>query len=93
MAGAPLTQCGTHGKRIAAVVCKHMLVNSKRAVGFIENSSDPDDLQAWCDVCEEKFMEEGGLTLAFEEFNDRKIVCNLCYALIKERHTRARPAH
>jgi hypothetical protein len=43
----PLTvECGPHGRRIAAVVCRHMIEVEGKAVGFVENSSNPGDLQA-----------------------------------------------
>jgi hypothetical protein len=80
--------CPTHGKRIGALVCCHMLAASDRVVGFVENSADPDDLQAWCYECEQVFLAEGGLTDAFERFNDRKVVCSECYATLKARHER-----
>jgi hypothetical protein len=44
--------------------------------GFVENSSDPDDLQAWCAACEELFIREGEMTEAFRAFNDMKVVCD-----------------
>ena len=47
-----MVDCGVHGKRIAAVVCRHMLNAHEEVVGFVENSADPNDLQAWCDKCE-----------------------------------------
>jgi hypothetical protein len=78
--------CGPHGKRIAAVVCCHM-VGASEAVGFIENSSDPYDLQAWCERCEEMFLAEGDKTPAFEAFNNRAIVCCVCYGDLKTRHS------
>jgi hypothetical protein len=78
--------CKPHGKRAAAVVCCHMLKSSE-AVGFIENSSDPNDLQAWCDRCEEMFLAEGGKTEAFIAFNDRAIVCCDCYRDFRSRHS------
>ena len=81
-------KCGTHGERVAAVVCRHMLNSKDMAVGFVENSSDPQDLQAWCEECEAFFLEEDALTEAFKAFNDRAIVCDFCYALFKERHSR-----
>lgn len=81
-----IIKCGTHGERVAAVVCRHMLNSKDKAVGFVENSSDPNDLQAWCDECEAYFLQEGELTEAFEAFNDRAIVCDFCYALFKEKH-------
>lgn len=33
--------CGTHGKRVSAIVCRHLLKPEGERVGFIENSSDP----------------------------------------------------
>jgi hypothetical protein len=79
--------CGPHGKRVAAVVCCHM-IESPHPVGFIENSSDPNDLQAWCERCEEMFLAEGDKTDAFEAFNDRAIVCCVCYQELKAKHAR-----
>ena len=78
----------SHGDRPAAVVCGHLLRTKDRVVGFVENSSDPADLQAWCDACESAFLREGGLTPQFREFNDMVVVCDLCYSEIKERHNR-----
>lgn len=82
----PGIDCDIHGRSIAAVVCCHMLQASDRVVGFVENSADPDDLQAWCDACETVFLQEGGLTDPFRRFNDMKIVCSECYAVLKARH-------
>ena len=65
--------CGRHGKRVAAVVCRHM-IESSDAVGFVENSSDPNDLQASCEM-RGVFLAEGDKTEVFEAFNDRAIVC------------------
>jgi hypothetical protein len=91
-AGRSITvACDTHGVRTAAVVCGHHLQATDRVLGFVENSSDPDDLQAWCDACEQFFLHEGGLTAAFERFNDRKIVCVACYEAIRLRHTQPVP--
>jgi hypothetical protein len=78
--------CGSHGKRVAAVICCHMLQCSE-AVGFIENNSDPNDLQAWCEKCEEMFLAEGDKTAAFCKFNDRVIVCCACYGRLKAKHS------
>ncbi len=78
--------CGPHGKRVAAVVCCHLL-RSTEPVGFVENNSDPNDLQAWCEHCEEKFLAEGDKTEAFATFNDRAIVCCICYQELKCRHS------
>jgi hypothetical protein len=79
--------CASHGKEVAAVVCCHM-IQACEAVGFIENSSDSNDLQAWCEKCEEMFMAEGDKTAAFCTFNDRAIVCCCCYRGLKAKHSR-----
>ena len=58
-----------------------------KAVGFVEDASDPDDFMAWCDDCERLFVEEGDFTERFENFCDARIVCDFCYANIRERHS------
>ena len=82
-----LIGCGVHGERISAVVCGHLLVKRSSPAGFIENRSDPNDLQAWCHACEEKFEFEGGMTDAFRAFNQMKLVCVVCYQEIKSRNS------
>jgi hypothetical protein len=64
-----------------------MLQRQLAPAGFVENSSDPNDLQAWCYLCEETFQREGDMTDAFKEFNGTAIVCVVCYDEIKSRHT------
>lgn len=75
----------SHGTGIASIVCCHIL-NSVDPVGFIENTSDPDDLQAWCYACESLFQQEGELTEKFKSFNDSKVVCEKCYEEYKNVH-------
>lgn len=83
----PLTvDCGPHGKRVATVVCCHLRERSGEPAGFVENSDDPNDLQAWCFACEEKYQQEDGMTDAFREFNNFSIVCCDCYAASKAFH-------
>jgi hypothetical protein len=79
-------ECGEHGSRVAAVVCRHMLGEAPRA-GFIENSDDPNDLQAWCHACEAMFEAEGDKTEAFRAFNDFAVVCVDCYRECRSRHS------
>lgn len=83
--------CGPHGRRVAAVVCRHIIGTDCPPAGFVENSSDPHDLQAWCHACEDRFQQEGGMTEAFRAFNGMSVVCEACYAEAKARHTL--PAH
>jgi hypothetical protein len=85
----PLTiKCAGHGTGIAAVVCGHMVQPTDRVLGFVENSSDPNDLQAWCDECEQFFLREQEMTEAFRRFNGMKVICHFCYAQLKDRHTK-----
>lgn len=79
--------CGPHGRRVAAVVCRHLLGPERGPAGFVENSDDPDDLQAWCHACEALYQEEGEMTEVFRKFNDMAIVCVECYAAAKSRHS------
>jgi hypothetical protein len=81
-----MIDCGTHGQRVSAVVCRHMLQTEPSPSGFVENSDDVNDLQAWCYLCEEKFEQEGGMTDNFKEFNGMTIVCIVCYNDSKLRH-------
>lgn len=80
-----LIKC-VHGERPSAVVCGHMLNARDEVVGFVENSSDPTDLQAWCEACEHFFLSEGGKTPTFMEYNQMSLVCDLCYQNLKARH-------
>jgi hypothetical protein len=85
---APTVLCGTHGKRTSAVVCGHHVSETDRILGFVENSSEPEDLQAWCDDCEDRFLREGEMTTDFRQFNAMTVVCDFCYARIRETHTK-----
>jgi len=86
----PRVTCTEHDLEAWAIVCQHHLERGRK-VGFVENSSDPDDLQAWCDLCEAKFLEEGNKTPAFRALNKACAVCLECYAGIKRRHSRPTP--
>jgi hypothetical protein len=81
-----MINCGPHGTRISAVVCQHLMQTEPVPVGFVENSSDPNDLQAWCYLCEEAFQREGDMTEAFRAFNGMAVVCVTCYSEAKSRH-------
>ncbi len=83
-----MIDCDVHGTSASCVVCRHLATECERVVGFVENSDDPNDLQAWCDECEQLFAEEQDLTERFREFCDIMLVCTGCYAEIKERHSR-----
>jgi len=78
--------CDRHGKGVAAVVCGHLAKNVAPPLGFIENSSDPNDLQGWCYACEYLFLQEEDMTEKFRLFNHMTVVCNSCYAEIASRN-------
>lgn len=80
--------CDEHGRQVGAIVCRHIIDAKDRVVGFIENSDDPSDLQAWCDACEAMFLREGELTEAFKQFCDLGVVCTDCYQMFKTRHSK-----
>lgn len=82
-----MINCDDHGDRPSAIVCRHHLDVLDRAVGFVENSDDPDDLQAWCDDCESLFLSEEDKTKKFLDFNDAAVVCVDCYVRLKSRHS------
>ena len=73
---------------MSAVVCGHMIDRESAPVGFVENSDDPSDLQAWCEDCEAMFLKEGDMTEAFRAFNRMAVVCVDCYRELKDRHSR-----
>jgi len=64
-----------------------MIEAKDEVVGFVENSTEPNDLQAWCDACERYFLAEGDKTSAFRAFNQMALVCDVCYAEFKVRHS------
>ena len=76
-------ECCRHGPSVAAVVCGHLACTGTSGRGFIENSSEPEDLQGWCGACEDYFEQEGELTEAFRAFNGIVLVCTTCYHEIK----------
>ena len=79
--------CDRHGRDVCAIVCQHHVRVRDRVAGFIENSADPNDLQAWCRACEDRFIAEGAPTRAFLAFNLFAVVCATCYRELKWRHT------
>jgi hypothetical protein len=82
-----MIECDSHGTRTAAIVCDHLIRPTDMILGFVENTSDPDDLQAWCNDCEQMFLREQALTEAFQEFNGMRVVCVDCYARLKKLHS------
>lgn len=78
--------CEKHGKASTATICSHLLKNNGAPLGFIENSSEPNDLQGWCYACEHVFLQEEDQTRTFMKFCNFSVVCTECYKNIKENH-------
>lgn len=83
-----VVNCPNHGPQEPCVVCGHILLAKDRVVGFIENSTDNEGPQAWCDDCESFFQREGSISEAFRKFHDLRVVCVQCYDLYRSRHQR-----
>lgn len=79
--------CEKHGKKKSAIVCGHIANNNCHPLGFIENSSDPDDLQGWCYACEYLYQQEEEMTDVFKKFNNMSVVCIECYYKFKNMHS------
>ena len=82
-------ECGKHGTRYPAYVCQHL--NLQTRVGFYEPfASDPgvtysdDELNAWCDACDEVLLRVGEWNDESEAFAKIKLVCDVCYFDMKE---------
>jgi hypothetical protein len=78
--------CEKHGKGFGATVCCHLVNNNGAPLGFVESSSEPRDLQAWCYACEHMFLLEEDMTDRLRKFCDFSVVCEQCYASIKDHH-------
>ncbi len=79
-------ECEKHGKSVACVVCSHLVNNEEESLGFVENSSDRNDLQGWCYACEEFFLKAEEMNERFKAFTGITIVCIECYDAIKTHH-------
>ena len=83
-----MIHCGTHGTVGRAFACQHLKPDSVEPAGFLEPNLDPDDPDpfAWCFSCEAMFEREGDWTKKLAAYVDMKLVCEFCYATIRERH-------
>jgi hypothetical protein len=82
-------QCGTHGEVLPAYVCCHLVPCGPAPLGFHEPDPDPDepdDLQAWCDACDEVLEQHGEWNDESEAFAKIRLVCEFCFAALRERH-------
>lgn len=87
-----LVECGSHGMRQSAFVCKHLLSHQK--VGFWEPfESKPDgdypdgELNGWCDECNKILEKEGDWNDAAATFAGIQLVCSKCFFEMKNLNT------
>jgi hypothetical protein len=82
--------CCSHGYSRSAFVCQHL--DLKTPKGFNEafdtykgmNLEEDDDLQAWCNECEEMRIEYDGWNEESEKFAGITLICENCYFELKE---------
>jgi hypothetical protein len=91
-AGKRVISCGTHGEVLPAFVCCHLVQESDRPLGFVEPDVDPndvdDDLQAWCGACDLMLQREGEWNDVSEGYANIRLVCEFCFAKLRETHHR-----
>lgn len=82
--------CGMHGFRRPAFVCKHLSLKMPKK-GFEEafdtykgmDLGEDEDFATCCDECEKHRLEQGGWNDESEKFADIKLVCEECYFELK----------
>ncbi|MCL1961120.1 MAG: hypothetical protein FWG56_04975 [Desulfovibrionaceae bacterium] len=83
---APEVNCPHHGRSRIASICGHLVKNRGAALGFVENSNDPENKQGWCYACELVYLQEEDKTARFRAFTHHTVVCSDCYDKIKKHH-------
>ena len=89
-----LVECGTHGTVSPAYVCCHLVKGAVHALGFNEPELEPDDPegQAWCNACEAVLDREGEWNEVSEAFADIKLICEFCFAALRNKHLKSSEA-
>jgi hypothetical protein len=81
--------CGTHGEVLPAFACCHLSLKSERPLGFIEPEVEPDDEpQAWCAACDAMLEREGDWNEISLAYADVRLVCEFCFAKLRDIHDR-----
>lgn len=84
--------CGAHGETPATFACRHLTRGI--ACGYHASVDDPDDKwpDAWCDLCEEAFQEQGGeWNDVSEKVAEIQLMCTHCYEAARSRNLRVPP--
>lgn len=83
----PEINCSCHGRsQTISSVCGHLVQNRGVALGFVENSDDPENKQGWCYACELVYLQEEDKTERFRSFTHHAVICPNCYDEIKSHH-------
>src|SRR5699024_1647688 len=84
-----IIRCGTHGEVQRTFVCCHLTQDELAPAGFNEFEPEPDDTDplAWCDDCIRRYEAAGEeMDAELEAFVDLRVVCEFCYAKLRELH-------
>ena len=78
-------ECGSHGRRLATYVCRHLVesLRTRIPVGF-QTADDEAHSDAWCDACEGIRSQEGEWNDRSEAFAKITLLCSGCYDRAKE---------
>lgn len=81
-------ECGEHGRRRAAFVCKHLAAGEKAGFNWGIDPDDPHALcpDAWCDRCESVLEQQGEWNDAASSFAGITLICADCYVDIREKN-------
>ena len=79
------TVCSLHKKEATAIVCVHLCTVGNDPIGFNVPEDIDNDLEAWCDKCENVFNISGGWADSATEFADFRPCCVGCFIALKNR--------
>lgn len=75
--------CATHGPRAAVLVCSHLLKSDAPDL-FLVPADDEEGAQAWCAICENARLADGGWYDKADAVAKWEIVCSTCYQLVAD---------
>lgn len=79
------TICLLHKKEATAIICVHLWGMQGDLIGFNVPEDIKNDLQGWCDKCEEILNASGGWTNSALEYADFRPCCVGCFISKKRR--------
>lgn len=79
------TVCSLHKKEATAIVCVHLCTTEDCSIGFNVPADINNDLQAWCDRCEDVLNKAGKWTDRAAKLADFRPACVGCFISLKNR--------